>query len=44
MPSMPAMLETLLAPESDPSLRRKSPDGRSTTNVWADEEDGDVNA
>ena len=44
MPSMPAVLDTLLAPGSAPSFSRKSPEGRSTTRVWAEGEEGDVKA
>ena len=38
------MLDTLLEPSSGPSLRRRSPDGRSTTNVEADGVEGEVKA
>lgn len=44
MPSMPAILDTLLAPNNEPSFSRKSPEGRSTTSVWAEGEEGDVKA
>ena len=44
MPSMPAMLETLLPPANDPSLSLISPVGRSITKLGEDLEDGDVNA
>jgi hypothetical protein len=44
MPSMPAMLETRLAPRSEPSLSLRSPEGRSITNVGADGLEGEVNA
>ena len=44
MPSMPAILDTLLAPNTAPSLSRRSPEGRSITSVWAEGEEGDVKA
>lgn len=44
IPRMPAMLETLLAPNRAPSLRRMSPDGRSITSVCAEGEEGEVKA
>lgn len=44
IPRMPAILDTRLPPNSGPSFNRRSPDGRSTTNVGADLEEGDVKA
>ena len=44
MPSIPAILETRFPPNNAPSFSRRSPDGRSTTNVGADGDEGDVKA
>lgn len=44
MPNMPATLEMRFPPWIGPSFNRKSPDGRSTTSVGADCEEGEVKA
>ena len=44
IPNIPAILDTLFEPSRGPSLRRRSPDGRSITNVGADGVEGDVKA
>lgn len=44
MPKIPAMLETRFVPSSGPSFKRRSPDGRSTTSVCEEGEDGEVKA
>lgn len=44
IPKIPAILETLLVPNRGPSLKRRSPDGRSTTRVGAEGVDGEVKA
>lgn len=41
---MPAILETLFDPSSFPSWSLKSPDGRSTTKVGEEGDDGEENA
>ena len=44
IPSIPAMLDTLFAPNNKPSLSLMSPEGRSMTNVGAEGFEGEVNA
>lgn len=44
IPSIPAILDTLLPPNNAPSFSRKSPEGLSTTRVGAEGDEGDVKA
>jgi hypothetical protein len=44
MPKMPAMLETRFEPNNFPSCSLKSPEGRSTTKVAEEGEEGEEKA